>query len=53
VGDVVKVLKDEFFPAPPSSPAPTLTASADLETMNLDGETNPKLRQSARAYIRL
>lgn len=47
VGDVVKVEKDEFFPAD----LVLLSSSYDdaicyVETMNLDGETNLKLKQS-------
>lgn len=46
VGDIVKVLKDEFFPAD----LILLSSSYDdgicyVETMNLDGETNLKLKQ--------
>ncbi|KVH97516.1 Cation-transporting P-type ATPase [Cynara cardunculus var. scolymus] len=47
VGDVVKVEKDEFFPAD----LLLISSSYDdaicyVETMNLDGETNLKLKQS-------
>ncbi|KAK8938440.1 putative phospholipid-transporting ATPase 9 [Platanthera zijinensis] len=47
VGDIVKVEKDEFFPAD----LVLLSSSYDeaicyVETMNLDGETNLKLKQS-------
>jgi phospholipid-translocating ATPase len=46
VGDIVKVQKDEFFPAD----LVLLSSSYDdgicyVETMNLDGETNLKLKQ--------
>ncbi|XP_008787943.2 putative phospholipid-transporting ATPase 9 [Phoenix dactylifera] len=50
VGDIVKVEKDEFFPADlillSSSYA---DAVCYVETMNLDGETNLKLKQSFEA----
>ncbi|KAK4779727.1 hypothetical protein SAY87_015833 [Trapa incisa] len=47
VGDIVKVEKDEFFPAD----LVLLSSSYDdaicyVETMNLDGETNLKLKKS-------
>ncbi|CAN6331720.1 unnamed protein product [Urochloa humidicola] len=50
VGDIVKVHKDEFFPAD----LVLLASSYDdaicyVETMNLDGETNLKLKQSLEA----
>uniref|UniRef100_A0A2P2MIL8 Phospholipid-transporting ATPase n=1 Tax=Rhizophora mucronata TaxID=61149 RepID=A0A2P2MIL8_RHIMU len=50
VGDVVKVEKDEFFPAD----LLLLSSSYEdgtcfVETMNLDGETNLKLKQSVEA----
>ncbi|CAN6340945.1 unnamed protein product [Urochloa humidicola] len=50
VGDIVKVRKDEFFPAD----LVLLASSYDdaicyVETMNLDGETNLKLKQSLEA----
>ncbi|KAM3399257.1 hypothetical protein ACQJBY_004573 [Aegilops geniculata] len=54
VGDVVKVEKDEFFPAD----LVLLSSSYDdaicyVETMNLDGETNLKLKQSLDVTSRL
>lgn len=50
VGDIVKVKKDEFFPAD----LILLSSSYEdaicyVETMNLDGETNLKLKQSLHA----
>ncbi|TKW25431.1 hypothetical protein SEVIR_3G119200v4 [Setaria viridis] len=50
VGDIVKVEKDEFFPAD----LVVLSSSYEdaicyVETMNLDGETNLKLKQSLEA----
>lgn len=50
VGDIVKVEKDEFFPAD----LILLSSSYEdaicyVETMNLDGETNLKLKQSLEA----
>uniref|UniRef100_A0A0D9WBP4 Phospholipid-transporting ATPase n=1 Tax=Leersia perrieri TaxID=77586 RepID=A0A0D9WBP4_9ORYZ len=50
IGDIVKVEKDEFFPAD----LILLSSSYEddicyVETMNLDGETNLKLKQSLEA----
>ncbi|CAL4895276.1 unnamed protein product [Urochloa decumbens] len=50
VGDVVKVHKDEFFPADLVLLASSYEdAICYVETMNLDGETNLKLKQSLEA----
>ncbi|XP_006654889.1 phospholipid-transporting ATPase 10-like [Oryza brachyantha] len=54
VGDIVKVEKDEFFPAD----LILLSSSYEdaicyVETMNLDGETNLKLKQSLEASSNL
>ena len=54
VGDIVKVEKDEFFPAD----LILLSSSNDdaicyVETMNLDGQTNLKLKQALEATSKL
>lgn len=54
VGDVVKVLKDEYFP----SDLFLLSSSYDdgvcyVETMNLDGETNLKVKRCLEATLNL
>ncbi|RYR33377.1 hypothetical protein Ahy_A10g047960 [Arachis hypogaea] len=54
VGDIVKVEKDEFFPAD----LILLSSSYDeaicyVETMNLDGETNLKLKQALEETSKL
>ncbi|KAH1126919.1 hypothetical protein GLYMA_06G208900v4 [Glycine max] len=54
VGDIVKVEKDEFFPAD----LILLSSSYDdaicyVETMNLDGETNLKVKQSLEETSKL
>ncbi|KAK7255624.1 hypothetical protein RIF29_29039 [Crotalaria pallida] len=54
VGDVVKVLKDQFFPAD----LLLLSTSYEdgicyVETMNLDGETNLKVKRSLDATLTL
>ncbi|XP_048228563.1 probable phospholipid-transporting ATPase 4 isoform X2 [Ricinus communis] len=54
VGDVVKVNKNEYFP----SDLLLLSSSYDdgicyVETMNLDGETNLKIKRSLEATIQL
>ncbi|KAK3141026.1 hypothetical protein QOZ80_5AG0409070 [Eleusine coracana subsp. coracana] len=53
VGDIVKVQKDDFFPAD----LVLLSSSYEdaicyVETMNLDGETNLKLKQSLELLLR-
>lgn len=54
VGDVVKVEKDQFFPA---DLLLLSTSYVDgvcyVETMNLDGETNLKLKRSLEATVQL
>ncbi|XP_028556647.1 putative phospholipid-transporting ATPase 9 isoform X2 [Dendrobium catenatum] len=54
VGDIIKVEKDEFFPAD----LILLSSSYDeaicyVETMNLDGETNLKMKQAIEATSNL
>ncbi|KAF8726933.1 hypothetical protein HU200_019419 [Digitaria exilis] len=50
VGDIVRVDKDEFFPADLVLLASSYEdAICYVETMNLDGETNLKLKQSLEA----
>ena len=54
VGDIIKVYKDEYFPAD----LLLLSSSYDdgvcyVETMNLDGETNLKLKHALEVTIHL
>ena len=54
VGDVVRVEKDEFFPADLILLASNYDdAICYVETMNLDGETNLKLKQAPKATSKL
>lgn len=54
VGDIVKILNNTFFPADMVQLASSEPQSMSfIETSNLDGETNLKIRQAVPATARL